>query len=63
MIDIVDIRGKKIVFIDELSRNHVSNILFRPQGPANADDDIHPGFQIDFAFYKKTEKLGERIAY
>ena len=58
MIDIVNIKGKKVIFIDELSFGFPLDIGLT----AHQDDDIHPSFQIDFSF-RKPEKLGQRIAY
>lgn len=57
---ILDIRGKKIVFIDEISFGFPLDM--RPE--THQDNDVHPGFQVNFSFPKrKPEKLGERIAY
>lgn len=58
IIDIVDIRGKKIIFVDKISFGFPLDI----GETAFQDDDIHPGFQIKFSF-QKPEKLGERLAY
>lgn len=60
MIDIVNIKGKKVIFIDELTNSHISNVLF--QMHPNDNDDYIPISSLNFSF-RKREKLGERIAY
>jgi hypothetical protein len=64
MIDIVDIKGKKFIFIDELSSHPPPHLAFAHYYEREfQNNDVHPGFQIDCSFYKKLGKLGERIAY
>ena len=60
MIDILEIRGKKVVIIDELSFGFPLDMR-----EAHQDDEVHPGFQIQInsSSFKKPEKLGERMAY
>ena len=63
MIDIIDIKGKKFIFIDENAFG-MSPDFFDAQREKE-DGDVHPGLQIriDFSSFKKPERLGERIAF
>ena len=65
MIDVIDIRGKKFIFIGELPSLPSLLAFAHYYEHEFQDDDIHPGFatRMDCSFYKKPEKLGERIAY
>ncbi len=63
MIDLVDIKGKKFIFIDENAFG-MSPDFFDAQREFQ-DNDVHPGFstRLDYSTFKKPEKLGERMAY
>jgi len=54
MIEVLDIKGKKVIFIDEISFGYPLDFSFRP------DNDCV--FSLDYHFQRR-EKIGERMMY